>query len=90
MQAQYWPGGPALNAAYRHNTGDGIRMAQAVGADLWHMWHYHGAYGFPPPDPAYPYGVRVKRLPDWTPGRRTATVPRDGVDPRRPATAAAS
>ncbi len=68
MQAQYWPGGPALNAAYRHNTGDGIRMAQAVGADLWHMWHYHGAYGFPSPDPAYPYGVRVKRLPDWRPG----------------------
>ena len=68
LQAQYWPGGPALNAAYRHNTGDGIRMAQAVGADLWHMWHYHGAYGFPPPDPAYPYGVRVKRLPDWRPG----------------------
>lgn len=68
LQAQYWPGGPALNAAYRHNTGDGIRMAQAVGADLWHMWHYHGAYGFASPDPAYPYGVRVKRLPDWRPG----------------------
>lgn len=68
MQAQYWPGGPALNAAYAHNTGDGIRMAQAVGADLWHMWHYHGSYGFRAGDPAYPFGVRVKRLPDWTPG----------------------
>lgn len=67
LQAQYWPGGPALNAAYRHNTGDGIRMAQAVGADLWHMWHYHGSYGFRLPDPNYPYGVRVKRLPDWQP-----------------------
>ncbi len=67
MQAQYWAGGPALNAAYRHNTGDGIRMAQSLGADLWHMWHYHGSYGFRLPDPAYPYGVRVKRLPDWQP-----------------------
>ena len=83
LQAQYWPGGPALNAAYRHNTGDGIRMAQAVGADLWHMWHYHGAYGFPPPDPAYPYGVRVKRLPDWRPGD-AGDGPGDVVDPDRP------
>lgn len=67
MQAQYWPGGPALSAAYRHNTGDGIRMAQAAGADLWHMWHWHGCYGFRLPDPAYPFGIRVKRLPDWQP-----------------------
>ena len=28
------------------NTGDEIRMAQDVGADLWHMWHFHGSYGF--------------------------------------------
>jgi succinate dehydrogenase/fumarate reductase flavoprotein subunit len=28
------------------NTGDGIRMAQQVGASLWHMWHIHGSYGF--------------------------------------------
>ena len=38
------------------NTGDGIRMAQDVGAALWHMWHYHGVYGFKHPDPAYPFG----------------------------------
>ncbi|MGH6919027.1 MAG: FAD-binding protein, partial [Geminicoccaceae bacterium] len=68
MQAQYWPGGPALNAAFGGNTGDGVRMAQAVGADLWHMWHYHGCYGFRWSDPGYPFGVRVKRLPDWRPG----------------------
>jgi succinate dehydrogenase/fumarate reductase flavoprotein subunit len=68
MQAQYWPGGPALSAAFRGNTGDGVRMAQAVGADLWHMWHYHGCYGFRTADPSYPFGVRVKRLPDWRPG----------------------
>ncbi|MEM7021059.1 MAG: FAD-binding protein, partial [Pseudomonadota bacterium] len=68
MQAQYWQGGPALNAAFAGNTGDGIRMAQAAGADLWHMWHYHGSYGYRWHDPAYPFGVRVKRLPDWRPG----------------------
>jgi succinate dehydrogenase/fumarate reductase flavoprotein subunit len=66
MQAQYWPGGPMLPAAYAGNTGDGIRMAQAAGADLWHMWHSHACYGFALP--GYPFGVRVKRLPDWLPG----------------------
>jgi succinate dehydrogenase/fumarate reductase flavoprotein subunit len=68
MQTQYWPGGPALNAAFAGNTGDGVRMAQAAGADLWHMWHYHGCYGFRWTDPDYPFGIRVKRLPDWRPG----------------------
>lgn len=67
MQAQYWSGGPALSAAYAGNTGDGIRMAQAVGADLWHMWHWHGCYGYRLPGQEYPFGVRVKRFPDWTP-----------------------
>ena len=50
------------------NTGDGILMAQEVGAALWHMWHYHGVYGFKHPDPGYPFGIRPKRLPDWIPG----------------------
>ncbi len=68
MQRAFWPEGGALSAAYGHNTGDGIRMAQAMGADVWHMWHYHGSYGFRHPDPAYPFGIRTKRLPDWQPG----------------------
>ncbi len=68
MQRQYWAAGPALSAAYKLNTGDGIRMGQGAGADLWHMWHYHGSYGYRHPDPAYPYAIRVKRLPDWRPG----------------------
>lgn len=66
MQSQYWHSGPALSAAYAGNTGDGIRMAQSVGADLWHMWHSHSCYGFHVP--GHPFGVRVKRLPDWQPG----------------------
>ncbi|MBM3521749.1 MAG: FAD-binding protein, partial [Alphaproteobacteria bacterium] len=49
MQRQYWPERPVLNAAFRGNTGDGIRMAQSAGAALWHMWHYHGSYGFKHP-----------------------------------------
>ena len=28
-----------------YNTGDGIKMAQAVGADLWHMDCYEGLFG---------------------------------------------
>ena len=68
MQAQYWQGKPVLPHAYSGNTGDGIRMAQAVGADLWHMWHYHGTYGMSHPDPDYPYGMRLTKFPDWIPG----------------------
>jgi len=68
LQIQFWQEKPVLNAAYMGNTGDGIRMAQDVGAALWHMWHYHGVYGFKHPDPAYPFGLRPKRLPDWIPG----------------------
>src|SRR4029453_13961527 len=55
LQRQFWPEGPVLSAAYRANTGDGVRMAQTLGADLWHMWHYHGSYGFKHPDPDYPF-----------------------------------
>ncbi|HEY6993341.1 MAG TPA: FAD-dependent oxidoreductase [Xanthobacteraceae bacterium] len=75
FREQFWEGTPVLPAAARHNTGDGIRMAQDVGAALWHMWHFHGAYGFKHSDPDYPYAIRVKRLPDWMPGREvTADV----------------
>lgn len=34
---------------HRCNTGDGIDLAQQVGAATWHMWHVHGSYGFRPP-----------------------------------------
>lgn len=70
MKAQFLEGAPVFNAAARTNTGDGIRMAQDLGAALWHMWHVHGAYGFRHSDPAYPYAIRVKRFPDWFPGEQ--------------------
>lgn len=49
MKRQYFQAMPVYGVTARGNTGDGIRMAQAVGADLWHMWHFHGSYGFKPP-----------------------------------------
>ena len=66
MHQRYWQVEPVLSAACRGNTGDGIRMAQRLGADLWHMWHFHGSYGFR--HPAHlEIGIRMKRLPDWSP-----------------------
>lgn len=76
MQAQFWQGKPVLSAVHRGNTGDGIRMAQDVGADLWHMWHYHGSYGFRHPDSAiFDFGIRTKKLPDYVVGEKV----REGV-----------
>ncbi|MCP5432460.1 MAG: FAD-binding protein [Alphaproteobacteria bacterium] len=66
LKAQFLPG-PIMPAAFRGSTGDGIRMAQKVGAALWHMWNVHGTYGFRHPDPDYPFGLRLARLPDWNP-----------------------
>lgn len=74
MQRRYWQLFPVLPAATLGNTGDGVRMAQSAGADLWHMWHLHGTYGFRHPDPDYPFGIRTKRLPDWTPAVGRPTV----------------
>ena len=68
MRTQFMEGKPILNAMAQQNSGDGIRMAQHLGAALWHMWHVHGAYGFRHSDPAYPYAIRLKRFTDWFPG----------------------
>ena len=69
MKRQYWQMTPVINAAGRGNTGDGIKMAQELGAQLWHMWHFHGSYGFKHTDPDYPFAIRMKRFPDWIPGK---------------------
>jgi succinate dehydrogenase/fumarate reductase flavoprotein subunit len=37
MVSNYLRPAPLKSVAWRFNTGDGIRMAQAVGAGLWHM-----------------------------------------------------
>ncbi len=74
MKRQYWQMKPVFGAASVGNTGDGIRMAQQLGAQLWHMWHFHGSYGFRHTDPDYPYAIRTKRFPDWIPGKEHLAV----------------
>lgn len=66
MKQHYFEAVPVLPVTGRGNTGDGIRMAQAVGAGLWHMWHFHGAYGFHPPgfDMAVRHRFSGQRKPD--------------------------
>lgn len=56
MRLQYLQGKPFYSMAPLSNTGDGIVMAQKVGAALWHMWHVHGSYGFK--FPGYPIAFR--------------------------------
>ncbi len=50
LQKQFFQGINYVSMCHRSNTGDGIHMAQKVGAALWHMWHIHGAYGFSFPE----------------------------------------
>ena len=83
MQRQFWQAKPVLNAAYAGNTGDGIRMAQELGCGLWHMWHYHGSYGFRHTDETYPYGIPDEATSRLATGRRPASRRRDAVDPAR-------
>lgn len=70
LKSQFFQGHSIRTAAFRGNTGDGIRMAQEAGAALWHMWNFHGSYGLHHTDPKYPFGLRLRRLPDWLPGRK--------------------
>ncbi|MFT4266989.1 MAG: FAD-binding protein, partial [Xenophilus sp.] len=76
MQRQYFEAAGTLPASFLGNTGDGITMAQELGADLWHMWHFHGPYGFRHPDPAFRYGLYAKNFPMWTPGHHPQPLPR--------------
>lgn len=71
LQLQYLQGKPFYSMAPLTHTGDGIVMAQKVGAALWHMWHVHGAYGFKFPE--FPIAFRhpfagarnPKRIMPW-------------------------
>ena len=42
MQKQFFWGSPVMGVGTPGNTGDGIKMAQKVGADLWHMDEING------------------------------------------------
>jgi hypothetical protein len=59
MQKQFWGFAPLYGTGCPGSTGDGIKMAQAVGADLWHMnaiFPSYGAFVVPGTDPST-YGV---------------------------------
>ncbi len=45
MAKQFLPGWPVYGRGSPYNTGDGIKMAQMVGADLWHMNNTLGGFG---------------------------------------------
>ena len=44
MQKQYFWGSPVISVGTPGNTGDGIKMAQKAGADLWHMNEINGGH----------------------------------------------
>jgi succinate dehydrogenase/fumarate reductase flavoprotein subunit len=46
LKKEYFEAIPVYAMGNPGNTGDGILMAQKAGAALWHMWHFHGSYGF--------------------------------------------
>ncbi|MFC1930480.1 FAD-binding protein [Chloroflexota bacterium] len=50
LKRDYLPCWPFFDFGNPGNTGDGIRMAQKVGADLWHMPATSAALGFKSPD----------------------------------------
>ena len=66
---QHFEAKPIYNSVFLGNTGDGIRMAQELGAELWHMWTLHGSYGFLHTDPTIKTAIRTYRYPDWFPGK---------------------
>jgi succinate dehydrogenase/fumarate reductase flavoprotein subunit len=54
------------------NSGDGVRMAQEVGAALWHMWHTHSSYGFRLP--GHPVAIRNHLGGSRNPARKLAWI----------------
>lgn len=73
LQRQYWPAAPIYSAGSPGNTGDGIKMALKVGADLWHLaWQGAISYGvfiIPGTDPTVsgtvnvtPVGIQVNKF----------------------------
>lgn len=60
LKKQYLQGLPTFSVAPMTHTGDGILMAQSVGAALWHMWLIHGHFGLKFPE--YPYSMRYRAV----------------------------
>ncbi|MBI4295806.1 MAG: FAD-dependent oxidoreductase [Chloroflexi bacterium] len=57
MKEEYLPFKPIYAAGNPGNTGDGIVMAEKVGAALWHMTIHVGGFGFKAPEYDAPFGA---------------------------------
>jgi succinate dehydrogenase/fumarate reductase flavoprotein subunit len=53
----YLPLGPVRPVGHPGNTGAGLRMAQAAGAALWHMYGFFGWFAFSTPAFAAPFPI---------------------------------
>ncbi len=60
MGAAYLPAGPFHAIGATSNTGDGIRMTQAIGAKMWHMQCIVGYPGFKTAKSKYGYPIRMQ------------------------------
>jgi succinate dehydrogenase/fumarate reductase flavoprotein subunit len=55
----YLPLGPVRPVGHPGNSGAGLRMAEAAGAALWHMYGFFGWFAFAAPEFASPFPVDV-------------------------------
>jgi len=53
----YLPVGSVQAISHPDNTGDGLLMAQAVGASVWHMSNYFGFWSFRAPEHPVAFGI---------------------------------
>ncbi|MCW2995625.1 MAG: FAD-binding protein [Conexibacter sp.] len=53
----YLPLGPAWPVGHQANTGDGLRLGQAAGAALWHMYGFFGWFAFRTPEFPAPFAI---------------------------------
>jgi len=61
MKETFLPLTPIYAIGNPGNTGDGIVMAQKVGAALWHMNAFHGWFVFKPPEHKAAFTIRFHR-----------------------------
>ncbi len=78
MQRDYLPGWPIYGFGTPGNTGDGITMAQKVGAALWHMNNPMGPIGGALIVPDYPEMPIWATYPSFNPGRSFILVDKSG------------
>lgn len=80
LKKEYFEATPIYSMGNPGNTGDGILMSQKVGAALWHMWHFHGSYGFKFDD--YDTAFRIAPSGARNPNRRISWIAVDKTGKR--------